>query len=287
MALRRAVPRRHVQPPASHDRRPPRLRDLLGRRPDGGRLLRGRRRSRARTASASSSTSTTTTTSRSTARRRSRSPRIARALRGAGLARADVDDVNDLDALRAAIANAQDETRAAVDDRRPLAHRLRRAEGGRHREVARLGRSARPRCARRRRRSAGIPTSTSSCPDGVYEHMNGVERGNELESEWRATFERWSEAFPQSREKWDAAWEQPHRPVGAARVRGRRGDRDARRRQDGDAGVQARGADDDRRRGRPRRVDEDRVRRRRPLLRPLVGPQHRRSASASTRWARS
>ena len=40
--LRRAVPRRDVQPAAPRDRRPPRLRDLLRRRPDGGRLLRGR-----------------------------------------------------------------------------------------------------------------------------------------------------------------------------------------------------------------------------------------------------
>ena len=87
--------------------------------------------------------------------------------------------------------------------------------------------------------------------------------------------------------RWDAAWSRPDRAVDAARVRRRRGDRDARRRQDRDAGVQGRRADDDRRRGRPRRVDEDGVHRQRDLLRRLGRPQHRRSASASTRWARS
>ena len=75
---RRAVPRRHLQPTASRARRPPRLRDLLGRRPDGGRCRTRPARSPARTGSASSSTSTTTTTSRSTGRPRSRSPRIGR-----------------------------------------------------------------------------------------------------------------------------------------------------------------------------------------------------------------
>ena len=66
-----------------------------------------------------------------------RGPR--RAVRGARLARAVRSPTsNDLDALRAAIASAQDETDAAVDDHRPLAHRLRRAARGRHREGARL-----------------------------------------------------------------------------------------------------------------------------------------------------
>ena len=37
--------------------------------------------------------------------------------------------------------------------------------------------------------------------------MNGVERGTELETEWKTTFSRWAEAFPADREQWDAAWE--------------------------------------------------------------------------------
>ena len=163
MALRRALPRRDVQSPAPRDRRPPRLRDLLGRRPDGGRLVRGRLARRARTRSASSSTSTTTTTSRSTARRRSRSPRIAPSgsRRSAGTSSTSPTP-NDLGALRTAIAERAGRDDAAVADHRPLAHRLsaRRTRSTRRSRTAR--RSARTRSRRRSRRSAGTPTSTSS-----------------------------------------------------------------------------------------------------------------------------
>ncbi|HVW89581.1 MAG TPA: transketolase C-terminal domain-containing protein, partial [Gaiellaceae bacterium] len=44
-------------------------------------------------------------------------------------------------------------------------------------------------------------------PDEVAAHMNGVERGNELEAAWEQTFARWAEAFPRERERWDAAWD--------------------------------------------------------------------------------
>ena len=60
-----------------------------------------------------------------------------------------------------------------------------------------------------------------------------------------------------------------------------------RRRQDGDAGAEALHADDGRRRRRPRRVDEDRVRGRRALLAARTPAATSPSASASTRWARS
>jgi transketolase len=43
-------------------------------------------------------------------------------------------------------------------------------------------------------------------PDEVYAHMNGIERGNELETDWQQRFSLWSEAFPVEREQWDAAW---------------------------------------------------------------------------------
>ncbi len=42
-------------------------------------------------------------------------------------------------------------------------------------------------------------------PDEVYEHMSMVERGAELEREWRSRFEAWSAAFPALREQWDQA----------------------------------------------------------------------------------
>src|SRR5207253_2171912 len=43
-------------------------------------------------------------------------------------------------------------------------------------------------------------------PDEVYAHMNGVERGAALETEWEQRFSTWSQAFPDAREEWDAAW---------------------------------------------------------------------------------
>jgi transketolase len=50
------------------------------------------------------------------------------------------------------------------------------------------------------------PDATFVVPDEVREHFNRVERGIELEAEWRIRFERWSQAFPRERELWDAAW---------------------------------------------------------------------------------
>ena len=106
--------------------------------------------------------------------------------------------------------------------------------------------------------------------------MNGVERGNELESGWQQALLELVAGVP-----------------GRARALGRRVGRADRRRgrcrssrpgeeiatrdagKTGHAGVQGRRADDDRRRRRPRRVDEDRVRGRRALLGPLGRPQHR------------
>ena len=75
-----------------------------------------------------------------------------------------VDDANDLDALRAAIAAARAEEAQTVADPRALDDRVRRAEQGQHRRRAR-------RAARRGRgprdeggSTAGTPTSSSTCP---------------------------------------------------------------------------------------------------------------------------
>jgi transketolase len=40
-------------------------------------------------------------------------------------------------------------------------------------------------------------------PPEVYEHMNQVDRGIELEQEWKNRFEEWSATFPGLREEWD------------------------------------------------------------------------------------
>jgi transketolase len=117
-----------------------------------------------------------------------------------------VEDVNDLDALRAAIGAAQEETERpsivivhshiafgaphAVDTAKSHGSALGPAEVAATKEA--LG---------------WDPDKHFYVPDEVYAHLNRVDRGNELESEWRAAFDLWSSAFPELREKWDAAYE--------------------------------------------------------------------------------
>ena len=103
---RAALPRRPLQPAAARDRRLVDLRDLLRRRPDGGRHARRPPRSPVTSGSAGSSTSTTTTTSRSTAR-----PSLTfttedkgKRFEAYGWHVQHVDDSEDLDALRGALA---------------------------------------------------------------------------------------------------------------------------------------------------------------------------------------
>ncbi|HEY0416656.1 MAG TPA: transketolase [Gaiellaceae bacterium] len=44
-------------------------------------------------------------------------------------------------------------------------------------------------------------------PDEVSDHMRAIDRGNEAETAWNTRFAQWSEAFPEARETWDAAWD--------------------------------------------------------------------------------
>ena len=196
---------------------------------------------RARTGSASSSTSTTTTTSRSTAR-----PSISftedRATRfeALGWHVQYVADANDLDALRAAIANAQAETARpsliivrshiafgaphAVDTAKAHGSPLGEDEVARDEGGARLG--SRQALLRPRR--------------GVRAHERRRARHRARDASGSRRFARWSAGVPgDARATGTRAWAGRDRRVGAARVRGGRGDRDARRRQEGDAGVQA------------------------------------------------
>ena len=198
----------------------------------------------------------------------------------------NVADVNDLDALRAAIAAAQDETRPAVDDHRPLAHRLpaphKTDTAGAHGSP--LGDDE----VRATKEVMGWdPDKTFVVPDGVYEHMSGVARGAGARGRLARAVRGVVAGVPGGSREVGRRVERQDRAVDAAGVRRGRRDRDARRRQDRDAGVQGRGADDDRRRGRPRRVDEDGVRRQRRSSPPTGRAATSRSASASTRWARS
>ena len=289
---RRALPRRALQPPVRRDRRPPRLRDLLRRRPDGGRLERGGVDRRARSVSASSSTSTTTTTSRSTARRRSRSREdTGSALRGATAGTCSTSTTR-----TTSTRCARDRERAGGDGAAvarsscartsPTARRTRSTP---RRRTAR--RSARRRCARRRRRSAGIPTSTFFVPDEVRAHMNGSRARQRARAGVAAAARGVVGGDPGAARATGTRRTRAGRARlarGAARVRGRRGA--SRRATPAQSVMQAFkhvSADDDRRRGRPRRVDEDGVQGRRALLRRRTPAATSPSASASTRWARS
>ena len=116
-----------------------------------------------------------------------------------------VDDVNDLDELRNATAAAQGEldrpslvvVRSHIGYGAPHAVDTAKAHG------APLGEAE----VRAAKEALGWdPDEHFVVPPEVAEHMNGVERGIELESAWHGLFDRWSEAFPASRETWDAAW---------------------------------------------------------------------------------
>ena len=122
------------------------------------------------------------------------------------------------------------------------------------------------------------PDKHFDVPDEVYEHMDARPAGIEAEQEWQRPLRALGGGVPEAPRGLGG---RPHRQAaarldrGAADVPGGRGGRHARRGQEGDAGVQALHADDDRRRRRPRRVDEDRVRGLGRLLRDARRPQHR------------
>jgi transketolase len=117
-----------------------------------------------------------------------------------------VADVNDLGALREAIGNAQSETakpsmiivRSHIGYGAPHAVDTAKAHGNA------LG----PEEVAAAKKALGWdPDKHFYVPEEVAAHMNRVERGNELETEWEQRFSAWSEVFPEARETWDAAWD--------------------------------------------------------------------------------
>ncbi|MGZ4290953.1 MAG: transketolase family protein, partial [Gaiellaceae bacterium] len=117
-----------------------------------------------------------------------------------------IADVNDLDSLREAIANAHVETdrpsmivmRTHIAFGAPNAVDTAKAHG------SPLGADE---VAAAKKALGWDPDRQFYIPDEVREHMSGVDRGNEAEAEWTRRFSLWSEAFPQAREEWDAAWD--------------------------------------------------------------------------------
>src|SRR2546430_6416330 len=110
-----------------------------------------------------------------------------------------IADVNDLAALRAAIAAAHAElgrpslivVRSHIAFGAPQAVDTAKAHG------SPLGEDE----VRATKEVLGWdPDKHFFVPDEVYAHMNRVDRGNELETAWEQRFSDWSEAFPAARE---------------------------------------------------------------------------------------
>jgi transketolase len=115
-----------------------------------------------------------------------------------------VDDANDLDALRAAIANAQAELErpSMVVIRSHIAFGAPHAVDTAKAHGAPLGDDE----VRATKEALGWdPEQKFVVPPEVAEHMNRAERGVELEQAWRDRFEKWAATLPGLREEWDQA----------------------------------------------------------------------------------
>jgi transketolase len=115
-------------------------------------------------------------------------------------------DANDLDGLREAIANAQAETSqpSLIVIRSHIAFGAPRAVDTAKSHGSPLGAEE---VAATKKALGWDPDKHFFIPEEVAAHMNRVERGTELETEWQTRFAAWSAAFPDARERWDAAWD--------------------------------------------------------------------------------
>ena len=211
MALRRALPRRHVQPSRPRaDRRPPRLRDLLRRRPDGGRRRTRRRRSPAQLRPRQAHL----LLRRQPHHDRRHDVDLVHRGRGRSASRRSAGTCSrsrtrtTSTSLREAIENAQGGDRRG---RRSSSSARTSASARRKRSTPRrrtARRSARTRSPRRRRRSAGIRTEHFYVPDEVRAHMNrGRAAATRSRREWKRRFAQLVGGVPGRRaSEWDAAW---------------------------------------------------------------------------------
>ena len=113
-----------------------------------------------------------------------------------------VDDANDLDALRTAIANAQTETAkpSLVIVHSHIAYPAPHAMDTAKAHGAPLGEEE----VRATKVELGWdPDKTFVVPEEVAAHMNGVDRGIALEEAWQKKLSAWSAKYPDMRERWD------------------------------------------------------------------------------------
>jgi len=123
----------------------------------------------------------------------------------------EVHDANDLDALREAIANAQQETSkpSLIVIRSHIAFGAPRAVDTAKSHGSPLGEEE----VRATKEALGWdPDKHFYVPDEVREHMNVVERGIELEEAWERKLSAWSAKYPAVREDWDRAWSGKPKP---------------------------------------------------------------------------
>jgi transketolase len=113
-----------------------------------------------------------------------------------------VADVNDLKALRAAIAAAQAETErpSLIVVRSHIAYGAPHAVDTAKAHGAPLGE---PEVRAAKEALGWDPDAHFLVPDEVREHMNVVDRGIALEDAWNKKLEAWTAKFPALREDWD------------------------------------------------------------------------------------
>jgi transketolase len=123
-----------------------------------------------------------------------------------------VEDVNDLDALSAAIQTGVDEedrptlisVKTIIGWPAPNKQNTSKAHG------SPLGEDE----VRATKEILGWdPDAHFVVPDGVYEHFSQVDRGAKLQAEWQERFETWRSEHPDLAKEWDAGWSDPPRPL--------------------------------------------------------------------------
>jgi transketolase len=117
-----------------------------------------------------------------------------------------VEDANDLDALRAALAaaTAEEERPSLIRVRSTIAYGAPTKAGTAGAHGAPLGEDE----VRATKEALGLdPEAEFEVPGRVYEHCGGaVERGAELQAAWEERLARWRAADPARAAEWDAAW---------------------------------------------------------------------------------
>jgi transketolase len=116
-----------------------------------------------------------------------------------------VEDANDLDALRAAIAAAvaEEERPSLIRVRSTIGYGSPNKAGTAATHGAALGEDE----VRATKEALGWdPDEHFVVPDGVYERFSAVERGALAQREWEHRFRAWQDANPALAKEWDAAW---------------------------------------------------------------------------------